>query len=101
MESIEDFSHSPKPPPEEIKRILYHSIVQFLSGKEGPVSKSEVKDLLKKAINLIPELEAHWAEINRFGKNKMILHWKEQVMLLDLEETLDSIHSLWNQKFES
>ncbi|RHX84999.1 hypothetical protein [Leptospira stimsonii] len=98
MDSVED--STPHPPPEEIKKILYHSIIQFLSGKEGPVSRSEVKDLLEKTINLIPKVEAHWAEINRFGKNKMILHWKEQVMLLDMEEILESILSLWNQKFE-
>lgn len=98
MDSLE--GSTVQPPPEEIKKILYHSIIQFLSGKEGPVSRSEVKDLFEKTINLIPEVSAHWAEINRFGKNKMILHWKEQVMLLDMEEVLDSILSLWNQKFE-
>ncbi|TGK38643.1 hypothetical protein EHQ12_04535 [Leptospira gomenensis] len=90
----------PQPPPEEIKRILYHSIVRFLSSKQGPISKSELKDLLEKSINLIPELSAHWAEINRFGKNKMILYWRERVMLLDMGEVLDSVHGLWNQNFE-
>ncbi|MBM9499520.1 hypothetical protein JWG44_04555 [Leptospira sp. 201903071] len=98
MDSLE--GSIPQPPPEEIKKILYHSIIQFLSGKEGPVSKSEIKDLLEKTVNLIPNVEAHWAEINRFGKNKMILHWKEQVMLLEMEEVIDSILSLWNQKFD-
>ncbi|MDV6237096.1 hypothetical protein CH379_015805 [Leptospira ellisii] len=98
MESLSGFS--PQPPSEEIKRILYHSVIQFLSSKEGPISKSELKDLLEKSVNLIPELSAHWAEINRFGKNKMILRWREQVMLLDMEEILESIHGLWNQNFE-
>lgn len=99
MERIEDSSAGP--PPEEIKKLLYHSIIQFLSSKEGPVSRSEVKDLLEKTINLIPDLKANWAPINGFGKNKMILHWKERIMLIDMEEILDSIHLLWNQKFDS
>ncbi|MCG6168139.1 hypothetical protein [Leptospira sanjuanensis] len=96
MESVEHFG----PPPEDIKRLLYHSIISYLSDKQGPVSRSEVKDLLEKTINLIPNLEAHWAEINRFGKNKMILHWEKKVMLIDMEEILESLLILWNQKFE-
>ncbi|MBM9575699.1 hypothetical protein JWG45_00900 [Leptospira sp. 201903070] len=98
MDSLE--GSTPQPPSEEIKKILYHSIIQFLSGKDGSVSKSEIKDLLEKTMNLIPNVEAHWAEINRFGKNKMLLRWKEQVMLLEMEEVIDSILSLWNQKFD-
>ncbi|WP_061248614.1 hypothetical protein [Leptospira alstonii] len=99
MDFVEDFV--PGPPPEEIKKLIYHSIIQFLSDKEGPVSRSEVKDLLEKTINLIPGLKAHWAEINRFGKNKMILQWKARIMLIDMEEILESIHLLWNQRFDS
>ncbi|EMY79162.1 hypothetical protein LEP1GSC060_0962 [Leptospira weilii serovar Ranarum str. ICFT] len=88
------------PPPEEIKKLIYHSIIQFLSHKEGSVSRSEVKDLLEKTINLIPGLQARWAEINRFGKNKMILQWQGRIMLIDMEEILESIHMLWNQRFD-
>ncbi|EKR66433.1 MULTISPECIES: hypothetical protein [Leptospira] len=96
MESLENFDSSP----EEIKKLIYHSIIQFLSNRESPVSRFEVKNLLEKTINLIPNLDAHWAEINRFGKNKMILHWKGRIMLIDMEEILESIYSLWNQRFD-
>ncbi|ALE39605.1 hypothetical protein KQY10_02135 [Leptospira interrogans] len=98
MEPVEN-SHL-GPPSEEIKKLIYHSIIQFLSNRETPVSRSEIKELLEKTINLIPDLEAHWAEINRFGKNKMILHWKKKVMLIDMEEILESIDLLWNQRFD-
>ncbi|ASV11757.1 hypothetical protein [Leptospira santarosai] len=96
MESLENFG----PSSEEIKKLIYHSVIQFLSNQKGPISRFEVKNLLEKTINLIPNLDAHWAEINRFGKNKMILHWKERIMLIDMEEILESIYLLWNQRFD-
>ncbi|EMO41552.1 hypothetical protein [Leptospira noguchii] len=98
MEPIES-SHL-GPPSEEIKKLIYHSIIRFLSNRETQISRSEIKELLEKTINLIPDLEAHWAEINRFGKNKMILYWKKKVMLIDMEEILESIDFLWNQRFD-
>ncbi|EMO78064.1 hypothetical protein LEP1GSC127_3573 [Leptospira kirschneri str. 200801925] len=77
MEPVE--SSQLGPPSEEIKKLIYHSIIRFLSNRETPISRSEIKELLEQTINLIPDLEAHWAEINRFGKNKMILHWKKKL----------------------
>ncbi|EMN30846.1 hypothetical protein LEP1GSC083_2091 [Leptospira interrogans serovar Pyrogenes str. L0374] len=46
MEPVEN-SHL-GPPSEEIKKLIYHSIIQFLSNRETPVSRSEIKELLEK-----------------------------------------------------
>lgn len=97
MEPVENFHLGP--PSEEIKKLIYHSIIRFLSNRETPISRSEIKELLEKTINLIPDLEAHWAEINRFGKiNDSSL--EKKVMLIDMEEILESIDLLWNQRFD-
>ncbi|TGK17502.1 hypothetical protein EHO61_14065 [Leptospira fluminis] len=87
--------------PEEISKILFHSLLSFLSKKEGPVSKTEIKSLLVESLNLVRGFRVEWAEIRKFGKGKLLVAHRNKVLVLDAEETVNTILRLWNETLES
>ncbi|TGK06158.1 hypothetical protein EHO60_16315 [Leptospira fletcheri] len=87
--------------PGEISKILFHSLLSFLSKKEGPVSKTEIKSLLVESLNLVSGFRAEWAEIRKFGKGKLLVAYRNKVLVLDAEETVNTILRLWDDTLES
>ncbi|PJZ70160.1 hypothetical protein CH373_10320 [Leptospira perolatii] len=91
----EDFDGS------EVKKIVFHSILSYLSKKKGPLSKLEIRDLIIDALELTPGLRVEWAEIKKFGKNKLLVNHYDKVMLLDMGEILETIQKTWDGYLES
>ncbi|TGK05589.1 hypothetical protein EHQ53_18400 [Leptospira langatensis] len=85
----------------EMKKIIFHSILSYLSKKEGSVSKMEIKDLLFDTLSLIQGFRVEWAEIQKFGRGKLLVNYKDKVLILDVEEVSDSILRIWNRYSDS
>ncbi len=90
-----------KPDGVEIKKVLFHSILSYLSKTEGTISKMEIKELLLDSLNLIKGFRVEWGEIQKFGKGKLIVNYKDKVVLLDIEEISESILKIWDRFLES
>lgn len=101
LKRIED-SLPDSPDALEITKILFHSILSYLSKKEGgSVSKTEIKELLLDSLNLVKGFRVEWGEIQKFGKGKLIVSYKGKAALLDIEEISESILRLWERHLDS
>ncbi|TGJ99953.1 hypothetical protein EHQ81_08725 [Leptospira selangorensis] len=85
----------------EMKKIIFHSILSYLSKQDGHVSKMEIKDLLFDAISLIPGFRVEWGEIQKFGKSKLLVNYKDKLLILDLEEISNMILKLWDHYLDT
>ncbi|MEI1279293.1 hypothetical protein V6Z05_13275 [Leptospira venezuelensis] len=89
------------PEPGEMKKIIFHSVLSYLSKQDGHVSKMEIKDLLFDAISLIPGFRVEWGEIQKFGRTKLLVNYKDKVLVLDLEEISTMILKLWDHYLDT
>ncbi|EQA46892.1 hypothetical protein LEP1GSC050_1156 [Leptospira broomii serovar Hurstbridge str. 5399] len=101
LNRVTDISSSDSPDPGEIKKIIFHSLLSYLSKKEGPLSKTEIKDLLLDSLNLIKGFRVEWAEIRKFGKGKLLVEYHHKIMVLDMEETINTILKLWENYLDA
>ncbi|EQA36114.1 hypothetical protein LEP1GSC047_3377 [Leptospira inadai serovar Lyme str. 10] len=101
LNRIADSDSSNSPDSGEIKKVLFHSLLSYLSKKEGPLSKAEIKDLLLNSLNLIKGFRVEWAEIRKFGKGKLLVEYHHKMMILDMEDTINSILKLWENYLDA
>ena len=81
---------------EMIKSTIFHSIMRDLSGFDGEISDLDIKEMVLKSIERVPEFRTEWGEISKFGKNKLLINRKSRVILLDISEIISEIKTAWN-----
>ncbi|MCE9500227.1 MAG: hypothetical protein K8R21_06990 [Leptospira sp.] len=86
---------------EKIKMTIFHSIMQTLSTFSGEISDLDIKELILKSIDLVPDYRTEWGEISKFGKNKLLINSGSRVMLLDVSEIVTDIKTAWNTYISS
>lgn len=84
-----------------MKKIIFHSILAYLSKQDGHVSKTEIKDMLFDSISLIPGFRVEWGEIQKFGRGKLLVNYKDKVLVLDIEEVSNMILKLWDRYLDT
>lgn len=85
----------------ELTKTLFHSILEDLERIEDPLSEFEIKLMVQKAIRYLPDWQAEWGEVDRFGKNTLLLKYKENILVVEATPVIQAIQILWNNYLES
>ena len=84
----------------EIKQILFYSILQSLAEKESDLSDSEIKTILYDALDRIPDFKIKWGKHSRFGKNRILILHQNRLAILDMNLLIHFTKDVWSHYLE-
>ncbi len=83
-------------PDPELSRIFFHSLMTELSQLTEEIGDYTAKDIIYKALQNVPEIAVEWGDPKIYGKNKLLLGYKDKVAVFDTTPVQQAIKLVWN-----
>jgi hypothetical protein len=84
---------------QNIKSTIYHSLSEELPRLEE-ISTYDLKGIITRIFNKILDFRFDWADSSVYGKNKILLIFKNKPFILDMNPLIESLRTLHKDYIE-
>lgn len=82
---------------QEFASVFFHSILTDLALIEDDLSDFEIKQLVLRALQKVPEMDVEWGEADRFGKSTLLIKKGQSLLVVESTALINTIRVLWSE----
>ncbi len=83
-------------PNEDLSKIFFHSIMSELSELQEEIGYYSSKEIIFRSLNRIPSVKIEWGDQRIYGRNRVLMAYKDKIAVLDLTPVIQALKLVWN-----